>query len=329
MNKWSWLFLLAAYVTVGDTAEPFRPREGSTPFIVYFRSRYRGLCVGTLVSRSAALTAAVCVTHPLTVTKDTRPINVITSTPYRHPRRGIRVQVTKIVIPKWGNVTANRGYLMQRSPALLLLMRQVPDVMAEVPMRPIGINFNGDELLNFHEECAVIGWHFFYKEDKIFPRKKFLLQKDLRVQFVNIAKKHLWCDTLSITYQKALQNLGFLGYSDKSAYICIRDPDKTAQPCHGMYGAPLVCRGKAVAMMMAPDAQWTNCTGFSNIMHMFRSYFLRNYMNCISSLFNPEYNLDWLTMKKSFYENVNEPEYDYLPELYDAIIDDSASTELE
>lgn len=66
---------------------------------VYFTSRYRGLCVGTLVSRMAVLTAAVCVTNPAAAVRDTRPINVVTGTMYRHPRRGIRVQVTKILVP--------------------------------------------------------------------------------------------------------------------------------------------------------------------------------------------------------------------------------------
>lgn len=57
---------------------------------------------------------------------------------------------------------------MQKSPALLLLLRQVPDVMAEVPLRGIGVGYDDEVLLNFHEECAVIGWHFFYKEVGIF-----------------------------------------------------------------------------------------------------------------------------------------------------------------
>lgn len=69
-------------------------------FQVYFMSRYRGMCVGTLVSRAVVLTACVCVTHPGADVRDTRPINVVTGTMYRHPRRGIRVQVTKILIPK-------------------------------------------------------------------------------------------------------------------------------------------------------------------------------------------------------------------------------------
>lgn len=66
---------------------------------VYFPSRYRGLCVGTLVSRVTVITAAVCVTSPNANVKDTRPINVVTGATYRHPRRGIRVQVTKILVP--------------------------------------------------------------------------------------------------------------------------------------------------------------------------------------------------------------------------------------
>ncbi|XP_068617325.1 uncharacterized protein [Battus philenor] len=318
MKPWISLFLLVTYVAITNGGAPFIPREGSVQFLVYFLSRYRGMCVGTLVSRSAVLTAAVCVTHPLTVTKDTRPINVIATTSYRHPRRGIRVQVSKIVIPKWPNASANSGYLMQRSPAILILTRQVPDVLAEVPMRGIEVDFDGEDMLNLHEECTLFGWHFFYKGDKIYPTKKFLLQKNMRAQFMNIAIKHIWCDTLAIKYENALTNLGFSGYTDKSAYMCMRDPDRIAQPCHGMYGAPVVCRGKISAMLMAPDAQWTNCTGFTNIVHLLRNSFLQNFMNCVKGLFFPEIHTEWTQMKKSFYEDVKE-EYDYLPEMYDKI----------
>lgn len=67
---------------------------------VYFTSRYRGICVGTLVSRAAVLTAAVCVTSPAGSRHDTRPVTVVTGSTYRHPRRGIRVQVTRILIPR-------------------------------------------------------------------------------------------------------------------------------------------------------------------------------------------------------------------------------------
>lgn len=67
---------------------------------VYFTSRYRGLCVGTLLSRTVVITAAVCVTNPNTNLHDYRPINVVTGAAYRHPRRGIRIQVTKVLMPK-------------------------------------------------------------------------------------------------------------------------------------------------------------------------------------------------------------------------------------
>ncbi|KPI96203.1 hypothetical protein RR46_06937, partial [Papilio xuthus] len=242
-----------AFITICKGDSPFQPREKSVPFIVYFLSRYRGICVGTLVSRTAVLTAAVCVTHPLTVTKDTRPINVIATTFYRHPRRGIRIQ------------------------------------------------------------------------DVIYQKKKFLLQRNMRVQFLNIAKKRLWCDPLSVRFHAALVNLGFIGYSDESTAICLRDAERTAQPCHGMYGSPLICHGAVVGMMMAPDAQWSNCTGFSNLIHIFKSNSLIPYMKCVQSLFVPEFVMDWETMKKSFYEDVKD-EYDYVTELYDALLENSGST---
>ncbi|XP_013179308.1 PREDICTED: uncharacterized protein LOC106126294 [Papilio xuthus] len=325
MKVWITLNLFVAFITICKGDSPFQPREKSVPFIVYFLSRYRGICVGTLVSRTAVLTAAVCVTHPLTVTKDTRPINVIATTFYRHPRRGIRIQVTKIIIPKWVNVTSNRGYLMQSSPALMLLKQTVPDIVAEVPMRGITVDFENDSF-TLHDECAMIGWHFFYKGDVIYQKKKFLLQRNMRVQFLNIAKKRLWCDPLSVRFHAALVNLGFIGYSDESTAICLRDAERTAQPCHGMYGSPLICHGAVVGMMMAPDAQWSNCTGFSNLIHIFKSNSLIPYMKCVQSLFVPEFVMDWETMKKSFYEDVKD-EYDYVTELYDALLENSGSTE--
>ncbi|KAG6458526.1 uncharacterized protein LOC115448907 isoform X2 [Manduca sexta] len=298
---------------------PFKPRDGSLPFLVYFPSRYRGLCVGTLVSRTAVITAAVCVTNPTIPIRDTRPINVITAATYRHPRRGIRVQVVKIIIPNLHNVsTPNKGYLMQKSPAILLLKRKVPDVLAEIPLRALDIDYKGEEVLSLQEECLIPGWHFFYKGDKIYPVHKFLLQRNVRVQFLNIVKKKMWCEALTMKFQKALTNLGFIGYFDTTACVCIRD---------GMYGAPLICRGRAVAMLMAPDAQWTNCTGFSNIVHLFSSDYLRNFMACVSSLFDVETQLDWTAMKKSIYEDLNEEDFDYVPEMYDRL--DSASTSSE
>lgn len=69
-------------------------------FKVYYTSRYRGICVGTLVNRMVVLSAAVCVTNPSRSSPDTRPINVVIGSSYRHPRRGVRAQITKIIIPK-------------------------------------------------------------------------------------------------------------------------------------------------------------------------------------------------------------------------------------
>lgn len=66
---------------------------------VYFTSRYRGVCVGTLVSPTVVLTAALCVVNPVSTIPDVRPINVVVGTTYRHPKRGIRVQVAQILIP--------------------------------------------------------------------------------------------------------------------------------------------------------------------------------------------------------------------------------------
>ncbi|XP_021193973.3 uncharacterized protein LOC110378884 [Helicoverpa armigera] len=328
MNKLKILFLIGACFLQCKCREPFKPAHGSLPFLVYFPSRYRGLCVGTLVSRVAVLTAAVCVTNPSShINKDTRPINVVVGATYRHPRRGIRVQVMKILVPNLEKIGAgNRAYLLSMSPAILLLKRKVPDILTETPLRAIEIDYKGDEVLTLQEECFMPGWHFFYKGDVIYPVNKFLLQRNVRVQFMNIVKKSLWCEALTIKFQKALSNLGFLGLFDKSACVCVRDPDRIAQPCHGMYGAPLVCRGKAVGMLMAPDAQWSNCTGFSNLIHIFSSNALKEFMTCVSNLFDPEEKLNWAAMKKKLYDDIRPDTYDYVPEIYDRITSSSASS---
>lgn len=61
------------------------------------------------------------------------------------------------------NATAERAYMIQEAPAVLLLARQVPDVLAEIPLRALQIDYNGEEILSLHEECLAVGWHFFYK----------------------------------------------------------------------------------------------------------------------------------------------------------------------
>ncbi|XP_053624538.1 granzyme H-like [Plodia interpunctella] len=330
MNKLVVLGVLASCFVPGLSREPFKARPGSLSFLVYFPSRYRGICMGALISRSAAITAAVCVTSATSYLHDTRPINVVTGTHYRHPRRGIRVQVTKILLPNLSEVKGHRQYLMQKSAAVLLLKQIVPDVLAEVPLRPIDIDYLGDVQLTLQQECLMAGWHFFYKGDKIFPVHKFLLQRNLRAQFVNTVKKGDWCEALSLKFQKALTNLGFHGYFENTGSICVRDPDRAAQPCHGMYGAPLVCEGKAVGMMMAPDSQWTNCTGFSNIIHLFSSKYLKNFMTCISRLFDVETSIDWKFLKQSLYVDISREEYDYVPAVYDKVVPNlfgSSSTE--
>ncbi|CAH0715971.1 unnamed protein product, partial [Brenthis ino] len=186
--------------------------------------------MGTLVSRTAVITACVCVANPEADTHDTRSINVVTGAMYRHPRRGIRVQVTKIILPKLPNVTAERAYIIQKSPAIMLLAKNVPDVLAEVPLRPITVDFKGDEVLALHEECIMPGWHFFYKGDKIYPVQKFLLQRNIRVQYLVIAKKNLWCNTITLKFQQAMTNLGFDGLFDKTSSICVKDVSSERLP---------------------------------------------------------------------------------------------------
>ncbi|KAJ8737056.1 hypothetical protein PYW07_000327 [Mythimna separata] len=326
MNKLKILFLIGACFLQCKGREPFKPTHGSVPFMVNFPSRYRGLCAGVLVSRVTVLTAAVCVTNPQAEIKDNRPINVVVGSSYRHPRRGIRVQVTRILVPNLSKLdVGKRGYLMSKSTAVLLLKRKVPDILTEIPLRAIELDWRGEEQLNLQEECIMVGWHFFYKGDKIYPIDKYLLQRNVRVQFLNIVKKNLWCEALTIKFQKALTNLGFHGLIDQDGRVCIRDPDRTAQPCHGMFGAPLICRGKAIGMMMSPDGQWSNCTGFSNLIHLLSSAYLNSFMKCVSVLFEPEEKVPWEAMKKALYVDSNTETYDYVPEFYDTITSSSAS----
>ncbi|CAH2104077.1 unnamed protein product [Euphydryas editha] len=328
MNRWE-IVILGLCSTLCLGREPFKPRDGSVPFLVYFLSRYRGLCVGTLLSRTTVVTASVCVADPTGSAHDTRAINVVTAATYRHPRRGIRVQVTKIILPKLPNTTAERAYTIQKSPAILLLARKVPDVLAEIPLRPITIDYKGDEALTLHEECLMPGWHFFYKGDKIYPIHKFLLQRNIRVQYLIIVKKSLWCNTVTVKFQKAMTNLGYTGYFDKTASVCVKDPDREAQPCHGMYGAPLVCHGKAVGVLSAPDAQWANCTGFTNLVHLFSAAHIRDFMTCVSGLFAPEFDMNWETFKKDIESDASGVgQYDYLPDMYDRLVDASSSDEV-
>lgn len=60
-------------------------------------------------------------------------------------------------------------------------------------------------------------------QDKIYPVHKFLLQRNVRVQFLNIVKMHMWCDALALKFQKSLASFGFEGYFDKYSHVCIRD----------------------------------------------------------------------------------------------------------
>lgn len=331
MNKWSFVVVLGWCVFECQGREPFKPAQGSVPYVVYFKSRYRGLCVGSLVSRTTVLTAAVCVTNPVPrMPHDLRPINIVCGASYRHPRRGIRVQVTKIIIPNLSDVTGDRSFLLEKSPAVLILKRKLPDVLTEIPMRAIEVDWMGEEELTLQEECFMPGWHFFYKGDIIYPVAKFLLQRNLRVQFMNIVKMSMWCEALNIKFQKALSNIGYHGTLPKAASVCVRDTDKTAQPCHGMYGAPLICRGKVAALLMAPDAQWSNCTGFSNVLHLLSNEWLRSFFTCVHHLFyvDPDDHKSWSSMQSEMLHGSLEETYDYIPSIYDKIYSDSDSGDI-
>ncbi|KOB70146.1 Uncharacterized protein OBRU01_16384, partial [Operophtera brumata] len=79
---------------------------------------------------------------------------------------------------------------MIKSTAILMLKQSVPDVLVEIPLRPISIDWRGDENLMMHQACMIPGWHFF--------NRGFLLQRHLRAQVMNIVKKDPWCEALVI-----------------------------------------------------------------------------------------------------------------------------------
>ncbi|CAG5039247.1 unnamed protein product [Parnassius apollo] len=114
---------------------------------------------------------------------------------------------------------------------MLLLKQQIPDLLTQVPLRGIALDYKGELKLHLHEECFMAGYHFFYKGDKV-RDGKFLLQRNLRIQFLQIGKKHLWCDKIMYNFQEGIGQFGFSGYSDKESSICVRDVDRAAQPCH-------------------------------------------------------------------------------------------------
>ncbi|CAG9781718.1 unnamed protein product [Diatraea saccharalis] len=126
-------------------------------------------------------------------------------------------KVELVAEDKMTNLTGSRGCLTEKSPALMLLRRKVPDIITEIPLRGLGIDWKGEDVLTLHEECFTAGWHFFYKDDKIYPIHKFLLQRHLRVQFVNIVKMSEWCEALTIKFQKAVAAFGFMGLFDKTS----------------------------------------------------------------------------------------------------------------
>ncbi|XP_047999799.1 uncharacterized protein LOC125236925 [Leguminivora glycinivorella] len=154
-------FVIGFNHLVSYGGKPELPQDGIFPFIVYFESRSRGICVGSLVSRVVVLTAAVCVTGPNGELDDKRPITVVTGTNYRHPSRGVRVQIIRAVIPKLPKDSDTRKQMLEASVALLLLRKRIPDAMVEQPLRAIGIDYTEDLT---GSECVTAGWHFMYAE---------------------------------------------------------------------------------------------------------------------------------------------------------------------
>ncbi|XP_061720812.1 uncharacterized protein LOC133527671 [Cydia pomonella] len=306
--------------------EPIVPPPGVVQFMVYFNASPRSICVGVLVSRMAVLTACVCVVN-VDGAIDTRPINVIIGTHYRHDMRGIRVQVTKIVTPHLPSTEklGTRAYFMQKSVALLLLRRKVPDLLTEEPPRAIAIDYKGEDKLQLQDECMMLGWHFFYTGDKIYPGPKYILQRNLRLQQLNLVNKEVYCDTLVLKYEKATDDLGNTKDFRKDDVLCFRDTDYTAQPCHAMFGAPVICgSGRVVGMLTAPDAQWTNCTGYSVLAHLVSNVRNQKFFDCVSPLFEPEVVVNWAQIKQN--KHYLDDEAQVIKSMYDGFLTDYSSS---
>ncbi|XP_048004878.1 uncharacterized protein LOC125240806 isoform X2 [Leguminivora glycinivorella] len=306
--------------------EPVVPPPGAVQFMVYFNASPRSICVGVLVSRMAVLTACVCVVN-VDGPPDTRPINVIVGTHYRHDMRGVRVQVTKIVTPHLPGFEkmGTRAYFMQKSVALLLLRRKIPDVLTEEPPRAIAIDYKGEDKLDLQDECLMLGWHFFYTGDKIYPGPKYILQRNLRLQQLNYVNKEVYCDTLVLKYEKATDDLGNTKEFLKDDVLCFRDTDYTAQPCHAMFGAPVICgSGRVIGMLMAPDAQWTNCTGYSVLAHLISNVRNTRFFECVNPLFEPEVVINWALVKQN--RLLMNDEAAVIKSMYDGFITDFSSS---
>ncbi|XP_063390188.1 uncharacterized protein LOC134675820 [Cydia fagiglandana] len=249
------------------------------------------MCVGSLVSRVVVLTAAVCVTGPNVY--DRRPITVVTGTRYRHPSRGVRVPVVRVLLPKLPEDTDERSYMLQKSVSLLLLQRRIPDIMVEQPLRAVGIDYTGEDRLTGQDECVVVGWHFLYAEDGKLPEQWWRLHRHMRYQILQLGDKtDRACAELVRVYEKTADDLKHVGHVDD--VMCFKDPNNTAQPCHGMYGAPLVCaKGRVVGLLTAPSAQWGHCDRMSILVHKLSSQRNKAFLECFETLLQPEYFIKW------------------------------------
>ncbi|XP_063630581.1 uncharacterized protein LOC134801867 [Cydia splendana] len=198
----------------------------------------------------------------------------------------------RVLMPKLPEDTDERSYMLQKSVALLLLQRRIPDIMVEQPLRAIGIDYTGEDLLTGQDECVVVGWHFLYAEDGKLPEQWWLLHRQMRYQILQLGDKDEACAELVRVYEKTTDDLKHVGAVDD--VMCFKDPNNTAQPCHGMYGAPLVCaKGRVVGLLAAPSAQWKHCDRMSILVHKLSSQRNKAFLGCFETLLQPEYLVKW------------------------------------
>lgn len=281
--------------------------------MAYFISRHRSMCAAVLISRTTAMTAVPCVVdaayeikHNGRVNFDRSPINLVIGSDYRHMRRGIKIEVIKLIVPKFPESAKLKGMLISKTIALMVLESLVPDIVMEFPPRGVIVDTKGTIKMDLYEECFTAGWHYFVSGDVIHPGRKFPLKDSmLHAQFVTVVKIRPTCETLQLKYNAAMTRLwnGHPHDEDSDELLCAVDPTRFGQLCHGTFGSPLICKNTVVGLLVSPDAQWTNCTGKSNIFHLIGSPDLHNFFNCTQKLFDPEFTVDQVALRKKVYEN--------------------------
>ncbi|XP_047999800.1 uncharacterized protein LOC125236926 [Leguminivora glycinivorella] len=114
------------------------------------------------------------------------------------------------------------------------------------------------------------------------PEQWWLLHRQMRHQVLQLVdKRDKTCAELVTTYENTANVRHLRSVED---VMCFKDPNNTAQPCHGMYGAPIVCaKGQIVGLLTAPSAQWRYCDHMSILVHKLSSLWNRAFLQCFET----------------------------------------------